>query len=158
MRYTKPQLIKLIHIAKHKLRIDEDTYRCILRNETGKNSCKEMTIAELMKVFDHFEKAGFKRTAKRQHSPASQKAKVKHNIALKIRAVWIEMHKAGIIKDGSEAALNAFVRNIVNPILQQQDKPMALNVQSLDYKLGTIVLERLKKWHQRTQKDKKEVK
>ncbi|MFU2132119.1 gp16 family protein [Gallibacterium anatis] len=155
MRYTKPKLIQLIHIAKHKLRIDEETYRLILCNETGKNSCKEMNITELMKVFDHFEQAGFKRTAKRQHSPASQKAKVKHNIALKIRAIWIEMHKAGIIRDGSEDALNSFVRNVVNPILQQQDKPLVLNVQSLDYKLGTIVLERLKKWQQRTQKEVK---
>lgn len=118
MRYTKPQLIKLIHIAKHKLRIDEDTYRTILRNETGKNSCKVMTIVELMKVFDHFEKSGFKRTTKRKYSPASSNAKVKHDIALKIRAVWIEMHKAGVIRDGSEDALNKFVRNVINPILQ----------------------------------------
>lgn len=155
MRYTKPKLIQLIHIAKHKLGIDEDTYRMILQNETGKNSCKAMTINELMRVYDHFEQAGFKRTAKRQHSPASQKAKVKHNIALKIRAVWIEMHKQGVIREGSEDALNSFVRNVVNPILQQQDKPLVLNVQSLDYKLGTIVLERLKKWQQRTQKEVK---
>ncbi|OBW96683.1 gp16 family protein [Gallibacterium anatis] len=155
MRYTKPKLIQLIHIAKHKLRIDEETYRLILCNETGKNSCKEMNITELMKVFDHFEQAGFKHTTKRQRSPASQKAKVKHNIALKIRAVWIEMHKQGVIREGSEDALNSFVRNVVNPILQQQDKPIVLNVQSLDYKLGTIVLERLKKWQQRTQKEVK---
>ena len=155
MRYTKPKLIQLIHIAKHKLGIDEVTYRMILQNETGKNSCKAMTINELMRVYDHFEQAGFKRTAKRHRSPASQKAKVKHNIALKIRALWIEMYKAGVIRDGSEDALNSFVRNVVNPILQQQDKPLVLNVQSLDYKLGTIVLERLKKWQQRTQKEVK---
>lgn len=159
MRYTKPKLIQLIHIAKHKLGIDEDTYRTILRNNTGKESCKEMTISELMQVMAHFERTGFKpTTSKRHHSPTSARAKVKHNIALKIRAVWIEMHKQGVIREGSEDALNSFVRNVVNPILQQQDKPLVLNVQSLDYKLGTIVLERLKKWHQRTQKDKKEVK
>ena len=151
MRYTKPQLIKLIHIAKHKLRIDEETYRLILRNETGKNSCKEMTIVELMKVFDHFERSGFKRMVKRKYSPVSSVAKVKHDIALKIRALWIEMHKTGVIRDGSEDALNSFVRNVVNPILQQQNQPIVLNVQSLDYKLGTIVLERLKKWQKRTQ-------
>ncbi|KGQ61068.1 gp16 family protein [Gallibacterium anatis] len=155
MRYTKPQLIKLIHIAKHKLRIDEDTYRTILSNETGKNSCKEMTIAELIKVFEHFEKTGFKRTTKRKYSPTSSSAKVKHDIALKIRAIWIEMHKQGVIRDGSEDALNSFVRNVVNPILQQQDRPLVLNVQSLDYKFGSIVLERLKKWQQRTQKEVK---
>lgn len=155
MRYTKPQLIKLIHIAKHKLRIDEETYRLILRNETGKNSCKEMTIVELMKVFDHFERSGFKRMVKRQHSPATSTAKVKHDIALKIRAIWIEMHKAGAIRDGSEDALNSFVRNVVNPILQQQDKPLVLNVQSLDYQFGSIVLERLKKWQKRTQNEVK---
>ncbi|OBX07048.1 Mu-like prophage FluMu protein gp16, partial [Gallibacterium salpingitidis] len=127
------------------------TYRFILRSETEKNSCKEMTIAELMKVYDHFEKTGFKRTSKRRYSPASSVAKVKHDIALKIRAVWIEMYKAGVIRDGSEAALNSFVRNIVNPILQQQDQPLVLNVQSLDYKFGTIVLERLKKWQKRAE-------
>lgn len=156
MNYTKPQLVQLIHIAKHKLRIDEDTYRMILRNEIGKNSCKEMTIAELMKVYGHFEKTGFKRASKRRYSPASSAAKVKHDIALKIRAVWIEMHKASVIRDGSEDALNTFVRNIVNPILQQQNKPVVLNVQSLDYKLGTIVLERLKKWQKRVQNEVKQ--
>ncbi|OBX01539.1 Mu-like prophage FluMu protein gp16 [Gallibacterium genomosp. 1] len=155
MRYTKPKLIQLIHIAKHKLGIDEETYRMILQNETGKNSCKTMNINELMQVYDHFEQAGFKRTTKRKYSPTSSSAKVKHDIALKIRAVWIEMHKQGVIRDGSEDALNSFVRNVVNPILQQQDKPLVLNVQSLDYKFGTIVLERLKKWQQRTQKEVK---
>ncbi|OBX07064.1 Mu-like prophage FluMu protein gp16, partial [Gallibacterium salpingitidis] len=131
-------------------------YRFILCNETGKNSCKEMTIAELMKVYDHFEKTGFKRTSKRRYSPTSSTAKVKHNIALKIRATWIEMYKQGIVKDGSESALNQFVRNVINPILVKQGKNLViLNVQSLDYQLGTIVLERLKKWQKRVQNEVK---
>lgn len=67
------------------------------------------------------------------------------------------MHKQGIVKDGSETALNTFVRNIINPILKEQgSNRIILNVQSLDYQNGTIVLERLKKWKKRVIKIKKE--
>ncbi|HEA3289913.1 TPA: gp16 family protein [Pasteurella multocida] len=156
MRYTKAKYIQLIHIAKHKLALDEFTYRAFLETTTGKTSCKQMKIAELDSVLTSLESKGFKNKATgfnkkrttKDYSPSSATAVVKHDIALKIRAVWIEMAKQGFIRDGSEQALNQFVRNIINPILKLR-KLMVLNVAALDYEMGAIVLERLKKWRER---------
>ncbi|AMM81394.1 TPA: regulatory protein GemA [Pasteurella multocida] len=156
MRYTKAKYIQLIHIAKHKLALDEFTYRAFLETTTGKTSCKQMKIAELDSVLTSLESKGFKNKATgfnkkrttKDYSPSSATAVVKHDIALKIRAVWIEMAKQGFIRDGSEQALNQFVRNIINPILKPR-KLMVLNVAALDYEMGAIVLERLKKWRER---------
>ncbi|ANJ91366.1 regulatory protein GemA [Pasteurella multocida] len=157
MRYTKAKYIQLIHIAKHKLSIDESTYRSLLMNLTGKSTCKQMKVAELDKVLSALETKGFQNNAagfhkkthtSNYHSPSSGKAVVKHDIALKIRAVWIDMARQGFLRDGSEEALNQFVRNVINPILKPE-KLMVLGVSALDYRQGTIVLERLKKWRER---------
>ncbi|OOF44010.1 hypothetical protein BKK51_10105 [Rodentibacter trehalosifermentans] len=152
MRYTKPKLIQLIHIAKSQFSMDEVSYRAMLERLTGKTSTKQMTITELMKVQSEMENKGFKNTAKGRHSPATAKAKVKSNIAHKIRAIWIMMAKQGLVRDSSETALNAWVRGIANPILARQNKPLALNVAALDDKMASLVLERLKKWQARGEK------
>ncbi|MGR6980833.1 gp16 family protein [Testudinibacter sp. P27/CKL/0425] len=153
--YTKPKLTQLIHIAKSQQSMDEMTYRAMLERITGKTSCKQMTVIELNKVLREMEQKGFKVRSNgvlrggRSKSPSTQNALVKHDIAHKIRAVWITMAKSGQVRDGSEQALNAWVRGVINPILAKQGKPMALNVASLEYEQGAIVLERLKKWQQR---------
>lgn len=152
MRYTKPKLIQLIHIAKSQFSMDEVSYRAMLERLTGKISTKQMTITELMKVQAEMENKGFKNTAKGRHSPATAKAKVKSNIAYKIRATWINMAKQGLVRDSSETALNAWVRGVVNQILARQNKPLALNVAALDDKMASLVLERLKKWQARGEK------
>ena len=41
------------------------------------------------------------------------------------------MSKQGLVRDGSENALNVWVRGVVNPILTAQNKPLALNVGAL---------------------------
>ena len=149
MHKTKPKLIQLIHIAKQKLAMDEFSYRVMLERVTGKTSCKEMSVAELMKVEAEMEAKGFKKTSRRNHSPSRKSAFVKSNIAHKIRAIWIEMSKKGLVRDGSETALNKWVRGVVNPILTAQNKPLALNVGALNDQMAGLVLERLKKWQAR---------
>ena len=144
MHKTKPKLIQLIHIAKQKLAMDEFSYRAMLERVTGKTSCKEMSVAELMKVEAEMEAKGFKKTSRRNHSPSRKSA-----VAHKIRAIWIEMSKKGLVRDGSETALNKWVRGVVNPILTAQNKPLALNVGALNDQMAGLVLERLKKWQAR---------
>ena len=110
MHKTKPKLIQLIHIAKQKLAMDEYSYRAMLERVTGKTSCKEMSVAELMKVEAEMEAKGFKKTSRRNHSPSGKSAVVKSNIAYKIRAIWIEMSKQGIVRDGSETVSYTHLR------------------------------------------------
>lgn len=149
MHYTKPKLIQLIHIAKQRLAMDEYTYRALLLRITNKESTKEMTITELMKVFEEMKKKGFKPTSRRHHSPRTHQATARSKIASKIRAIWIDMAKQGKVRDGSEQALNTWVRSVANPILQKQNRPIVLNVGALEDDIATIVLERLKKWQTR---------
>ena len=150
MYQTKPKLIQLIHIAKQKLAMDEYSYRAMLERVTGKTSCNEMSVAELMKVEAEMEAKGFKKTSRRNHSPSGKSAVVKSRIAHKIRAIWIEMSKQGLLRDGSETALNAWVRGVVNPIYQKRDQNIQiLNVGALRDDMASLVLERLKKWQAR---------
>ena len=150
MNYTKPKLIQLIHIAKQKLGMDELSYRLMLQNLTGKQSTKTMSIAELMKVMHEMEQKGFKKTVRKTRSPSTQSAVGKSRIITKIRAVWIVMAKAGIVRDGSEQALNRFAVGIINRDLAKQGNNLRmLNLQSLNDDQAGIVLERLKQWHRR---------
>ena len=151
MHYTKPKLIQLIHIAKQKLGIDEFSYRAMLERLTGKSSTKAMSITELMKVMHELEQKGFKKTTKRGHSPSTQKSTAKSQIATKIRAIWIDMHKKGIIRDGSEHALTIWMHGIVLPMRKRQgSKIIPFSVGAIDNHEATMVLERLKKWQERT--------
>lgn len=150
MRLTKEKAIQLIHIAKQQLRMDELSYRMLLNELTGKNSTKQMTMTELMKVLSAMENKGFKKTTKRHHSPTTENAKVNSLIAHKIRAIWIEMSKQGLVRDGSETALNAWMRGVVNPIYQKRGQNIqVLNVGALRDDMASLVLERLKKWQAR---------
>ena len=62
----KSWYIKLIHIAKNQLQLDDDLYRANLNELTGKNSCSAMSIPELFKVLDHMKKSGFKISNKKE--------------------------------------------------------------------------------------------
>lgn len=54
-------MIKVIHIARRDLHLDDDTYRSLLGAVVpGKSSCREMTIIELQNVIQALEVKGFK--------------------------------------------------------------------------------------------------
>lgn len=52
-------LIGKIHVAKSQLGLDDDTYRALLANTTGKTSCATMELAELQQVLRAFESRGW---------------------------------------------------------------------------------------------------
>ncbi|VEF40569.1 Mu-like prophage protein gp16 [Aggregatibacter aphrophilus ATCC 33389] len=133
VKLTKPKLIQLIHIAKSKLNMDELSYRVLLDNLTGKTSTTKMTIEELLKVYESMKDKGFKPQVRKGRTPVTEHAIVKSRITHKIRAIWIQMHKAGIVKDGSERALNRFMHNTLFKAKNNQPNQLIkLNVQSLD--------------------------
>lgn len=145
----RKQLIQLIHIGKSKLQMDKEVYRLFLVNTVGKDSCTQMNLIELNKVVDAMKKRGFQvsggrfKDGKRKSPPSS--ASVSSNIVKKIRAKWIEMADAGIIRDRSEDCLNAFVKNIAK---NAQGEPIPF-VNWLNNEQASIVLERLKQWQKR---------
>ncbi|MCW7552569.1 regulatory protein GemA [Endozoicomonas gorgoniicola] len=111
-RPERDRCIIRIHVAKRELGMSDKDYREALEGQTGKTSCKDMTLSQLYTVEAYFKKLGFKPTIKKRpfakrKSPVSQGRQVD-----KIRALWIEMANNGDIRDGSENALEAWVQRM----------------------------------------------
>lgn len=149
MKQDRPTLIKLIHVAKRELNMDDDSYRMLLMNETGKNTCSAMTTEQLSLVIDGMKKRGFKprktavkTTDNKRLSPKS--GKEKHAEMGKIRAIWIEMYRHCFVRDASETALDAYVRRMTE---SQGNKVDILSWCNHDQ--CRTVMESLKSWHRR---------
>lgn len=91
-----------IHIAKKALGMDDDTYRLMLENITGKTSCKGMNINERYKVLAHCRKIGWKPKAKRGQGKSTDWRKPR---IAKITALWITLFDADIVQDKSLTAM-----------------------------------------------------
>ena len=131
----KANLIKLIHVAKTKLGLDDDVYRDILASTTGKTSSKLLTPAQLEAVLDRLKQLGFevesnKTGVKNLASDAQSKL---------IRHLWLQLYHAGQVKNGSEKALAKFIENRV--------KVSAL--QFLSSESADMVINHLRQWCKR---------
>lgn len=148
---TKEQLIRLIHIAKSQLKLDDETYRTKLEALTGKSSCSDMTIAMLNDVYQSFKDAGFKRKFNKQKAHVSPNAKGETKAAEipKIRAIWITMHEQNFVSSAGEPALNAYVMRMTKRL----NGIGVAEVGWLDDRLAYKVLETLKNWHLRLMLD-----
>ncbi len=149
----KFRLIQLINIAKSQLKLDEDLYRSMLKAATKKDSLRAMSLGELEQALECFKQKGFKPLAKKsakkpasgkRMSPSSDSAKPRNKEITKIRAIWITMSKQGIVRDGSETALDAYVRRMTGKNSKGVD-----SVAWLTPMQSYPVLESLKSWHRR---------
>ena len=137
-----------INIAKTQLGMDEDTYRAVLNNATGKISLKAMSFPDLMMVVHAMEQRGFKakkpvnKQNKRYSKPAGQTA-YSRKPQDKILAMWITMHKQGFINDSSETALDKFI----NRQTAQMGMFAVTSLRFLSPQQASRLLEMLKKWH-----------
>lgn len=100
-------LIKLIHVARRELNLDELAYRAILKAQGGGESLSSMPIDGMTKVLDYLKAQGFK---VRKTSGDRKQATGKD--ARKVRALWLFLHELGAVRDPSEAALTAYVKRI----------------------------------------------
>ena len=55
------RLIGMIHVAKNQLGLDDDTYRALLLDLTGKDSCATMTVKEQWRVIEELKRKGFQK-------------------------------------------------------------------------------------------------
>lgn len=88
-----------IHIAKVQLGLDDDAYRAILVQVTGKTSSKDLTWQGRKALLDHFKKIGFKVNAKAAGRPAPVVAKDRQALIGKIEAQLAEAGKPWIYAD-----------------------------------------------------------
>jgi phage gp16-like protein len=130
----RSRLIRLVHIAKRDLTMDDAEYRSLLDAWVKKDSAADMTIPELEKVLRYLKSAGF-----RVRKGVKSRTLADYPEAKKIRALWLFLHQLELVKNPSEAALAAYVKRIAGvDALQWIDAAQA----------GRII-ETLKKWAMR---------
>lgn len=96
-------MLAKIQIARKDLAMDEDDYRQIVLDKTGRISLKEASEADLASVLDVMKSKGFRPISKVGKVIAAQ-----HPMARKARALWISLYHLGVVHNSSEQALEAF--------------------------------------------------
>ena len=137
-----------INIAKAQLGIEEEIYRAILKETTGKISLKEMNLADLMMVLHAMEQRGFKakkptNKKSKRYSKASGQTSFSRTSQDKIVAIWITMQRHVFVKDGSETALDKFINNQT----RNMGKFAVTSLRFLSPQQASNIIEVLKKWH-----------
>lgn len=133
------KLIKLIHVAKRELAMDDDTYRALMRNTAGLDgatSCVELTVPKLRLLLDQLKARGFRVRPTSRSRPAQSRPLANDPQSKLIRHLWLELHSAGAVRDPSERALGRFVAGMTD----------VESLQWLSSNQASQVIERLKKW------------
>jgi phage gp16-like protein len=99
--------IAKLHCAKRDLRLDDDAYRAILRQVTGKESGADLDAIELGAVLDKMARLGFvsPRTLAMDGGPGGPQQR-------KAQALWHDLGEMGVLDD-PEGGLRRFARHLV---------------------------------------------
>ena len=104
-------MIAKIKIAQKDLDFDDGDYRALLGRVTGKRSCTAMTNGELGQVLDEFKRLGWAPVTSANAKPKpGRPPRADYPGAKKARALWISLSLLGVIRQPTEAALEAFAR------------------------------------------------
>lgn len=136
----------LLQLGKSQLRMDDEFYygiwlpeqKATIDPETGRYSAKTMTLEQLRQAVEHMVRLGFK--IKSSNDKSSRKLAGDPQ-STKIRALWLEMHNQGIVRNSSEASLNAYVKRLTG----------IEALQWLTTEQASGVIEALKRWQKRAQ-------
>jgi phage gp16-like protein len=103
--------LAMIHMAATQLGMDakdeseSSDYRSMLWSVARVRSSAALDFAGRKNVLKHLEACGWKRTAKPQKRKLADDPQ-----STKIRALWLQLHAAGKVRNPSEDALAAFVK------------------------------------------------
>lgn len=103
---TRNVMIAKVHVARKQLGMDEPAYRGLLQRATGKASSGDCTEAQLTLVLAEFRRLGWKPAT---NPAASGRRPSEKPYVRKIFALWGTLARDGALKDGSRAALVAFI-------------------------------------------------
>lgn len=118
----KGQLIRLIHVGRQKVGLDEEAYRALLAGITGKTSSTELTITELEAVLKALKSLGFQ--VKKMTARAEEVGRATAEQIQYIKGLW---ELSARVK--TEAALNRFIKRITGvPYLRWLDVKTAQKV------------------------------
>lgn len=138
------RLIRLLHVAKRDLNMEDADYRTVLQTASKgqHDSSSDMSLTELERALSHMKRCGFRvRHAPSKVKKSPSKAKPSRPLAgdlesKKIRALWLMLHDLGAVQNPSEEALAAYVKRIA--------KVDAL--QWISGEQAETLIETLKKW------------
>jgi phage gp16-like protein len=139
----RQRLYTLLQVGKNELGWDDEFYRGIwlpmqgaTKDKEGRYSASTLDIGQLYKAIEEMKRLGFKVKAK---ADTSNRALADDAQSKKIRALWLELHDLGAVRNPSEASLAAYVK--------RQTGVEAL--QWLSNRQATQVIEALKQWRTR---------
>lgn len=133
---TRRRELAMIHIAKQQLGMAEESYRAILWTIGRVESAADLDWAGRKHLLEHLKKCGFKPAAPRR---AGDGALPDDDQSKMIRALWLELHNAGTVRDPSERALNHWVKRMSGVERLAWCKPPQ----------KAALIEALKKWNDR---------
>lgn len=140
----RTRLIRLIHVARRELGMQDDDYRAMLANIPqleGATSSAGLTIPKLKVVLETLKCKGFKVVPKGK-KPLGKLADDPQSRL--IRHLWISLHTAGKVRDSSEQALAKYVARSTK----------VDQLQWLSGKQAAVVIESLKSWLDREESKK----
>lgn len=134
--------IKLIHVARRELGLDDETYRAMLQTVAGVKSSSDLDWQGRKKVLDHFKAKGFKVKSKAAPGkPAKPNQDAADPQYRKIRALWSALHDSGVVRVNTDAAVRIYIKRMTGC----DDYRFCNGVQVV------TVIEALKKWLARTE-------
>ncbi len=102
--------LKIIHVARKELGLDEDTYWALLLRVTRKASLREMSEREKLAVIEELKGKGFRIRPGRGGKPLPRAFQPHSRL---IHALWTSCHRLGVIDNPSREALRAFCKRFV---------------------------------------------
>ena len=112
--------IAAIHALKGKLQLTEEDYRALLCTLTGKTSSKAMSEAQQQQVREHMHnlavRMGVATATRRRPMSGQQFDQAKRQASpreRKVWALWMQLHRDGVVKDTRRNALDAWVERQV---------------------------------------------
>lgn len=135
------QQIGAIHAAKSRAGLDDDTYRDVLRRETGQASSKALNAGEAGRVLDYLRALPGRPDAPLKPASKGRKGAVRIDGAYagKLRALWITGYNLAIVTDRTDRALLAFCERqtgIAHPNWWRDDVPARRAIEGLKAWIG----------------------
>lgn len=130
-----------IHIACQQLGMDEDSYRAMLMAIGRVQSSADLDVFGRARVLEHLVSLGWRPVprGRSDHKIAATPANPQDK---KIRALWLAMADAGIVKNREEAALLAYVKRVTG----------CDRLEWITSAQAGRVIESLKQWQERTRR------
>jgi phage gp16-like protein len=150
--FDRNRFYKLLRVGKQQLGWDDEFYYGIwlpIQGATlkeGQYSASTLSNTQLFKAVEAIKTKGFKvkyKSGNKIAGPKKSNRKLADDAqSRKIRALWLEMHSQGIVRNPSEASLAGYVKRLTG----------VEALQWLSSKQASGVIEALKKWQARCAK------